>query len=358
MLGGKAAARPSSAEPLDARAPGLDLEPEYDGLTCLVTGGAGFVGSHLVEALLARGARVRVLDDLSAGRPENLEAVRHDARLRVVVGSAADPRAVLEAVRGASVVFHLAAVVGVRRVWEAPAHAYEANARSSALVLAAAARAGARVLFASSSEVYGRGGPAPLAEDAPLLAGADDPRRWAYARSKALGEALAERHARRDGLSAVCVRLFNVVGPRQRPEGGMVLPRLVRQARAGEPLCVFGDGRQTRSFLDARDAARALCALGRPGGPTGPCNLGAERETSILALAELVRDALAPGLSIVRVPYEEAYGPGFVEPRRRRPDLTRLRALTGIRPAVPLERTVLELARECPARPLSGAVPG
>lgn len=341
--GGKSGGRRSSEPALERPEHTADDAPAP---RCLVTGGAGFVGSHLVEALLARGARVRVLDDLSSGRLENLAAVAASPRLCFERGTATDPATVARLVGEADVVFHLAALVGVRRVWEAPEETLAVNVRSTQLVLDAAVRHGTRVLFTSSSEVYGKGAAGPLREDAPLFVGADDSRRWSYAASKAFGEWMAAAHARAHGLEAVCVRLFNVVGPRQRAEGGMVLPRFVEQALRGEPLSVWGDGTQTRTFLDVRDTVRALVSLALGATPRqGVYNVGGTEELSVLALAELVREVVGGQVPIARVPYREAFGVGFDEPRRRRPDLARLRAATGFRPRIALRQTVEECVR-------------
>lgn len=332
----------------------------FQGTRVLVTGGAGFVGSHLCEALVAAGAAVTVLDDLSAGRAANLEACRGARGFDLRVGSACDPELVDGLVREAELVFHLAAAVGVQRVWAAPEATLRDGVRATRLVLDAAVRHGARVVFASSSEVYGPAARVPLREEAPLLVGASDSRRWSYACSKAMGEWLAAAHARANGLEALCVRLFNVVGPRQLAGGGMVVPRFVGQALRGEPLTVYGDGRQTRTFLDVRDATRGLLALASPDGPReGTFNLGGDEETSVLALARLVREAAGGTAPIVRMPYREAFGLGFQEASRRRPDLARLRAATGFRPRRRLRDTLDELVRSGRApRPGTLAPPG
>ena len=327
----------------------------WAGRRVLVTGGAGFVGSHLCDLLVASGAAVTALDDLSAGERANLELAielgelggERPGSLRFVQGTALDPELVDELVAGAEVVLHLAAVVGVRRVWEAPEATLRTNVRSTQLVMDAAVRHGARVLFTSSSEVYGKPPPGKLREDAPLFVGAQDSRRWSYAYSKACGEWLAAAHRRAHGLEAICVRLFNVVGPRQSARGGMVLPRFVRQACAGEALTVYGDGRQTRSFLHVSDATRALATLARPGGvPDGLFNVGGTREVDVATLAELVSRSVAragEAVRIVRMPYREAYGVGFEEPQRRLPDVRRLVETIDFRPTRSLEQTVDEL---------------
>jgi len=310
----------------------------------LVTGGAGFIGSHLCERLLARGDEVVCLDDLSTGRLENLEACRPSERFEFVRGSVLDERLVRAEVARADGVFHLAASVGVRLVLEQPTRTLEVNLLGTRHVLAAAAERGARVLFASSSEVYGRNDEPPFAEDDPLLSGATREPRWSYACSKAMGEALAFALARERALAAVVVRFFNVVGPRQRASYGMVLPRFVRAARSGAPLEVYGDGTQTRCFLHVSDALDAVLALwDEPRALGQVVNVGSAREIAIGELAERVRRAAGSRAPIVRMPYREAYGTEMNDFRRRVPDLARLEALIGRREPRALEAIVAEL---------------
>jgi len=309
----------------------------------LVTGGAGFLGSHLCEALLARGDEVVCLDDLSTGRLENLEACRTFPGFRFVDGSVLDASLVEGLVDGVEGVFHLAARVGVRLVLEHPSETLETNVLGTRHVLAAAARRRARVLFASSSEVYGQNESPPFAEDAPLLSGATHEPRWSYACSKAMGEALAFAQAREHGFPLVVVRFFNVVGPRQRGDFGMVLPRFVRAASRGEPIEVYGDGAQTRCFLHVDEACGTLLALwDEPRAHGRVVNVGSERETSIAALAALVQRLSGGRSRVVHMPYREAYGTRMTDFRRRVPDLRRLSALVGPRVA----RAPEEIARE------------
>ncbi|HEX6884931.1 MAG TPA: NAD-dependent epimerase/dehydratase family protein [Planctomycetota bacterium] len=308
----------------------------------LVTGGAGFIGAHLVQALRARGDEVLVLDDLSTGRAANLAG--QEAGCELVRGSVLDAALVARLVARVEGVFHLAARVGVRLVLEQPSATLETNVVGTRNVLAAAARQGARVLFASSSEVYGRNEAPPFAEDAPLLPGATREPRWSYALSKAMGEALAFAHAREHGLPVIVVRFFNVVGPRQRGDFGMVLPRFVRAAVAGVPLEVYGDGAQTRSFLHVGDAVERLLALwDEPRARGQVVNVGGAEELSILELARRVRAAAGSSAELVRMPYREAYGTEMRDFRRRVPDLARLAGLIGPRPARSLEAIVAEL---------------
>jgi UDP-glucose 4-epimerase len=319
----------------------------------LVTGGAGFIGSHRCERVLGRGDEVVCLDDLSTGRPENLAECRAHARFELVHGSVLDERTVERCVAGVDGVCHLAARVGVRLVLEEPTATLGDNVLGTRLVLAAAARRGARVLFASSSEVYGRNESPPFAEDGPLLSGATQEPRWSYACSKAMGESLAFAHAREQGLGVVVVRFFNVVGPRQRGRYGMVLPRFVRAAVAGEPLEIYGDGDQTRCFLHVDDALAAVLALwDEPRAIGQVVNVGSDAEISIGALAERVCRAAGSASARVRLPYREAYGTEMRDFRRRVPDLARLRGLAGDLPARGIDAIVAELVAR--ARGIAG----
>jgi len=316
----------------------------------LVTGGAGFIGSHLCERLLARGDQVLCLDDLSTGRAENLERCLGREGFELVRGSVLDEplvRALVErgnGGHGVGGVFHLAACVGVRLVLDQPSRTLETNVVGTRHVLSAAARARARVFFASSSEVYGKNERPPFAEDAPLLQGATSEPRWSYACSKAMGEAMAFAHAREDGLALVVARFFNVVGPRQHGEYGMVLPRFVSAALRGEPLEVYGDGRQTRCFAHVEDVVDAVLALwDEPRALGQVVNVGGACEVSIGALAEDVRRACGSRAPVVHMPYREAYGMEMSDFRRRAPDLSRLRALTGLDAGRGLDAILAEL---------------
>jgi UDP-glucose 4-epimerase len=310
----------------------------------LVTGGAGFIGSHLCERLLARGDEVTCLDDLSSGRESNLQACRGEPGFELVRGSVLDEGLVAELVGGVQGVFHLAARVGVRRVLEEPSRTLETNLVGTRHVLEAAARRGARVLLSSSSEVYGRNEAPPFAEDAALLTGATREPRWSYAASKAMAEALVFAQARERGLQAVVVRFFNVVGPRQRGCYGMVLPRFVQAALAGTPLEVYGDGTQTRCFLHVADALEAVLALwDEPRALGQVVNVGSPHEVSIGALAECVRRAARSDSPIVHMPYREAYGTEMTDFPRRVPSRTRLEALVGRSAVRGLEEIVAEL---------------
>jgi UDP-glucose 4-epimerase len=319
----------------------------------LVTGGAGFIGSHLCERLLARGDEVVCLDDLSSGLERNLDACLGQGRFRFVRGSVLDESLVSELVGNVDGVFHLAARVGVRLVLEEPSRTLETNLVGTRHVLEAAARRGARVLLSSSSEVYGRNESPPFAEDAALLTGATREPRWSYAASKAMAEALVFAHVREHGLPALVVRFFNVVGPRQRGCYGMVLPRFVSAALSGAPLEVYGDGTQTRCFLHVADALEAVLALwDEPRALGQVVNVGSRDEVSIEELAECVRRAGGRVSPVVHMPYREAYGTEMTDFPRRVPSRARLEDLVGPTPVRGLEAIVAELvasAREAAA---------
>jgi UDP-glucose 4-epimerase len=309
----------------------------------VVTGGAGFIGSHLVELLLQRGYTVHVVDDLSTGRLENLAAVTGDPKLTVTVGSVTDARIADYAIKPADVVFHLAGVVGVRRLAEEPLVVMQANLHSTESVLRSCAAHAVPVLVTSSSEVYGDG-PVPFVESAPVHPGSTEGLRGGYACAKAMGEWLASAHAEQSGLQVVVARLFNTVGPRQTGDHGMVLPRFVQQAVRGEPMTVYGGGAQTRCFAHVRDVVRALLGLATSASVPGRVvNVGSAIETPVLKLAEMVRAAAESSSPIRNVPFGDIFPEGFVDPSRRVPSLDRLRAANGWVPEMPLASIVSEL---------------
>ncbi len=312
---------------------------------CLVTGGAGFIGSHLIELLLARGDRVTVIDNFSTGRASNLDHLDR-SRINLLNGSVSS---VLPTLSSGSFdeVYHLAAAVGVRLVVERPILTIETNVLETSAVLRFAAERGTPVLIASTSEVYGKGVKTPFQEDDDVLYGPTIYNRWSYACSKAIDEYLAIAYHREHGVPAVIVRFFNTVGPRQVGEYGMVLPRFVHAALSGEPLQVHGDGRQSRCFCDVRDSAPALPRLlGTTACRGRVFNLGNDRTIDILTLAETVKSALNSSSPIVLVPYDTAFGPGFDDLRRRQPDLTRIREAIGFEPKIPLEQTIRDIAAQ------------
>ncbi len=310
-------------------------------MRALVTGGAGFIGSHLTEALLAAGHEVAVLDDLSTGRLENLAAVDGEPGLTVTVGTIRDEPLVRKLVSSADVVFHLAAAVGVRLILERPVETIETNVVGTEVVLRAAAEAGARVLIASTSEVYGKSARVPLAEDDDRVLGPTTKSRWSYACAKAMDEFLALAYHRERRLPVVIARFFNTIGPRQTGRYGMVVPRFVRQALDGAPITVYGDGQQSRCFTDVEDAVRATVALALAPAAVGEVfNVGTGHEITIGALAERVRTLVGSASPIRAVPYEEAYQPGFEDLRRRVPDVRKIRDAIGFEPRVALDESL------------------
>lgn len=313
----------------------------------LVTGGAGFLGSHVVDRLLANGAHVAVLDDLSTGRRANLAAAAGQRGFELHVGCVSDRARVASLVGGVDFVIHLAAVVGVRLVHDAPLRAMRRNVEGTDAVFAAATSAGVPVLYASSSEVYGCGGPMPLREDADVRLGPVDRLRGGYACAKALGEWSALAWAREHGLRAIVARLFNTIGPRQRSRHGMVVPRLVSQALRGRPLTIYGDGTQTRAFADVGDVVSALLGLIAGGRAWGEVvNVGSSREVSINELAARIVVASGSASCVQHVPFDAVYPSGGVDIRRRVPCVAKLRALTGMSLDTPLDTTLAAVVAE------------
>jgi UDP-glucose 4-epimerase len=298
----------------------------------LVTGGAGFIGSHLTDALLRRGDRVIVLDNLSTGRLSNLDSAGSHPNFSFVQGSVLDELVVDELVHQCTVVVHLAAAVGVKLVVEQPLKSLTTNIRGSEVVIEAAHRYRRKILLASSSEIYGKSG-GPLREDADRVLGNPAVVRWAYSTAKAVDEILANAYHRERGLPTIVTRLFNTVGPRQSPAYGMVIPRLVRQAVAGRPLTVYGTGGQTRCFVHVADVVDALIGLlDSPGAVGHTFNVGSSEEISIAGLAELIIERAGSSSTIDLVPYNEAYGSGFEDMDRRVPDTRKLRQAIGWAP--------------------------
>ena len=314
--------------------------------TILVTGGAGFIGSHLVDRLVARGDRVVVIDDLSTGLERNLRQACSMApdRVRFIRATVSDvanggmPEA-------PDRIFHLAAAVGVRRVLSRPMQSIETNILETAAALRIAQRHQAPILLASSSEVYGKSTKLPLGEDDDVVYGSTGVVRWSYGCSKALDEWLGLAVGREHGVPVVVARIFNTVGPRQLGRWGMVLPRFVAAALAGRPLEVHGDGLQSRCFADVRDVVGALDALLSCAAAHGKVfNVGSDQPISIRALAERVIQRVGSGSSLVHLPYETVFGPDFEDLRARQPDLTRVRHAIGFVPRVTLDETIEDIA--------------
>ncbi|GAB2956760.1 GDP-mannose 4,6-dehydratase [Micromonospora polyrhachis] len=320
------------------------------GGTILVTGGAGFIGSHLVDALVARGDRVVVLDNLPAGRLSNLSRVAGHPNFEFVQGSVLDEVIVDELVHRCDTVVHLAAAVGVKLIMEQPLKTFNTNIRGSQTVIAAAHRYQRKIMIASTSEIYGKNSHGPLAETADRVIGSPAVARWAYSTAKAVDETLANAYHRERGLPTVVVRFFNVVGPRQSPHNGMVIPRLVRQAIRDEPLTIYGDGSQIRCFTHVLDAVAALATLLDTEAAIGETfNVGNPEEVSILDLAERIIKHSASGSQLRLVPYDTAYSAGFEDMERRVPDIGKLCALTGWRPGRTLDDILQDVIVEAQA---------
>ena len=318
-------------------------------MKALLTGGAGFVGSHLAEALLDRGHEVLVIDDLSTGAMENITRLKARPGFEYVIDTVMNERLMAELVDRSDMIFHLAAAVGVKLIVEAPVRTIETNVHGTEVVLKHANKKGKLVVVFSTSEVYGKSLAVPFREDADLVMGPTPKHRWAYACSKAIDEFLALAYHRERKLPVIVVRLFNTVGPRQTGRYGMVIPNFVQQALAGEPITVFGDGTQTRSFTDVGDVVEGLIRLvGEPRAIGQVFNIGNTEEVSILELARRVRTMTESGSEIVLVPYDKAYDEGFEDMPRRVPDLTKIHTLVGYQPTLTLDdilRRVVEHTR-------------
>jgi len=305
----------------------------------LITGGAGFVGSHLAEALLARGDEVAVLDNLSTGSIDNIEQLKAHKSFRYVIDSVTNGPLAAELIDRVDVVFHLAAAVGVRLIVESPVNTIETNVHGTEMVLKMANKKKKKVLIASTSEVYGKSNQVPFHEDADLVMGPTSKGRWSYACSKAIDEFLALAYWKEKHLPVVVVRLFNTVGPRQTGRYGMVIPNFVKQALLGHPITVFGDGTQSRCFTYVGDVVGQLIALAENPKAVGEVfNVGNDREeVSVKDLATRVKQRTQSKSEIELVPYDKAYEEGFEDMPRRVPDLRKLRALTGYEPKVQLD---------------------
>jgi UDP-glucose 4-epimerase len=304
----------------------------------LITGGAGFVGSHLAEALLERGDEVYVLDNLSTGSIDNIQHLKTHPRFHYTIDTVTNEPLLAELIDRCEAVVHLAAAVGVKLIVEAPVHTIETNVHGTEVVLKLANKKKKRVLLASTSEVYGKSADVPFAEDADLVLGPTVKHRWAYACSKLIDEFLALAYWKERKLPVIIVRLFNTVGPRQTGQYGMVIPTFVRQALAGHPITVYGDGTQSRSFTYVGDVVRAMVALlDEPGAIGQVFNIGNGREITIGALAARVKQLTGSNSPIVHVPYDQAYEAGFEDMPRRVPDISKVRALIGYEPTVELD---------------------
>jgi UDP-glucose 4-epimerase len=307
----------------------------------LITGGAGFVGSHLSEALLERGDEVFIIDNLSTGSMENVVHLKSHARFHYTIDTVANEPVLAELIDRCDIVVHLAAAVGVKLIVEQPVHTIETNVHGTEVVLKHANKKKKLVLIASTSEVYGKSTDVPFRETADLVLGPTTKHRWAYACSKMIDEFLALAYWKERKLPVIVVRLFNTVGPRQTGQYGMVIPNIVRQALAGQPITVFGDGTQSRSFTYVGDVVRAMVALiNEPRAVGQVFNIGNGHEITIRDLAAQVKSMTGSASEIVTIPYDQAYEAGFEDMPRRVPDISRIRELIGYEPTVELEETL------------------
>ena len=313
----------------------------------LITGGAGFIGSHLVEALLVQGQRVVAVDNLSTGRIENIAGLMGHPDFQFVYETIHNDTVMDRLVSDCDVIYHLAAAVGVELIIKDPVHTIETNLNGTETVLRLARRYRKKVLVASTSEVYGKSEAIPFREDGDRVMGPTVKSRWSYAESKAMDEFLALAYHKQFGVPVVICRFFNTVGPRQTGMYGMVIPRLVKQAVAGQPLHVYGDGQQTRCFCNVKDTVRAVVELAAEPRAVGEIfNAGSSDEITILDLARRVLARSGSKSEIKLIPYEQAYEAGFEDMRRRVPDTGKIKALIGWQPAIPLDQTLDEVIEE------------
>jgi UDP-glucose 4-epimerase len=320
----------------------------------LITGGAGFIGSHLADAYLQRGDEVFVIDDLSTGTFENIQHLKTNPRFHYTIDSVHNQPVTAELVDQCDAVFHLAAAVGVKLIVESPVRTIETNVRGTEVVLAVANKKKKKVLVASTSEVYGLSTEVPFREDGNLVMGATTKGRWSYACSKAIDEFLALAYWRERKLPTIIVRLFNTVGPRQTGQYGMVIPTFVKQALAGRPITVYGDGKQRRCFGYVGDVVDALIKLmERPEAVGQVFNIGSNSEITILELAEKVKKLTRSESEIVFVPYDEAYEEGFEDMPRRIPDISKVKELVGFEPRMSLDGILQSVIDYHSGRPAS-----
>ena len=311
----------------------------------LLTGGAGFIGSHLAEEILNKGDHACVIDDLSTGSIENIQHLKARKSFHYVLDTVMNKPLMAELVDEADTVLHLAAAVGVRLIVESPVRTIETNIKGTEIVLELAAKKRKPVVIFSTSEVYGKSNGARFSEGGDLVLGPTSKGRWSYAASKIIDEFLALAYYKERGLPATIIRLFNTVGPRQIGRYGMVVPRFVRQALAGEPITVYGDGKQTRTFTHVKDAVWAILRLAEHPRAIGDIfNIGGREEISIDNLAHTVKDLLQSSSPILYVPYEEAYEEGFEDMRRRVPDITKIQELIGYEPKFTLKDMIRDVA--------------
>ena len=313
-------------------------------MRALITGGAGFIGSHLAETLLNGGHEVDIIDNLSTGSIRNVGHLKVNPRFKYTIDTLTNEPLLAELIDRNDVIFHFAAAVGVKLIVEEPVHTIETNVHGTEVVLKHANKKRKKVVIASTSEVYGKSAAVPFHEDADLVMGATVKHRWAYACSKAIDEFLALAYYKEHGLPVIIVRFFNTVGPRQTGQYGMVLPSFVRQALAHEPITVFGDGTQSRSFTYVGDVVDCLVKLVNEPKAVGQVfNIGNKEEVTILKLAEIVKSLTGSSSPIEFIPYDKAYEEGFEDMPRRVPDLTKVRNLVGYEPKVQLNEIITKV---------------
>ena len=324
----------------------------------LVTGGAGFIGSHLVEELLSRGNEVHVIDALTTSARDNLSHLESNPKLKVTIDSVLNEKLMDGAVRDADLVYHLAAALGVKFILEHPLWSLQTNIRGTDIVLTAADRHRKPVLVASTSEVYGKNDSGPLKEDDDRIMGSSQLSRWFYATAKAADEALAAAYWQEKRLPTICVRFFNTIGPRQTGRYGMVVPRFIGQALRNEPVTVYGDGLQTRCFTYVGDVVRSVIALTETENAWGDVyNVGRHAEISIYDLAARIIELTGSSSEIVLVPYNEAYSEGFEDMRRRVPEVSKLRQTIGYAPDTSLDESLRRIIEAYPTSQHSSAAP-
>jgi len=310
-------------------------------MKALITGGAGFIGSHLSEKLLDRNDEVFVLDDISTGSPDNIRQLQNNHKFHLCVGSVLNASLVAQLISQSDIIFHLAASVGVKLIVEDPINTLNTNILGTKIILDEASRQKKPVVFASTSEVYGKNNKVPFREDDDIVMGSPAILRWGYACSKAAGECLAVSFNKKAGLPVIIIRLFNTIGPRQTDKYGMVVPRFIKQALAGEPLTVFEKGRQSRCFTFVDDVVKAIIDLSAKKQAYGQIyNIGNNEETSILDLAKKVIKITDSKSIIDFIPYNEAYSEGFEDMPQRMPDISKIHKLTGYRPETSLDKAL------------------
>lgn len=313
-------------------------------MKCLITGGAGFIGSHISEKLLGRGDEVVIIDDLSTGRFENIAHLEKDERFKCYIDTVMNKALMEKLVEECQVIYHLAAAVGVRLIVEDPVRTIETNILGTDVVLKLASRYRRRLLVTSTSEIYGKNEAAPFKEDDDRILGSTTKSRWSYSSSKAIDEFLCLAYYKEKKLPVVIVRLFNTVGPRQTGQYGMVIPRFVQQALANKPITVYGDGKQSRSFAHVKDVISAMIELmGKEEAVGEVFNIGSAEEITIKELAKRVIKLTGSSSKIIHIPYEQAYETGFEDMHRRVPDTSKVNKLIGYKPTYSLDETLKEI---------------